>query len=500
MPYTKKLASQRNDVQEAKERVYEQEMHIASLQKRIKALEMQVAAAEEGSANAEVRLEEAQSNASKLERQLKSRDEHLRLEGRKLDAALRDAKASAEDASKERSRANDQLNVSAEQKDTILELQRLLALKHRQLESVSGEGRTMATEVDALRKQNYLLGEALEKSRMEAAMQRDHQRGMEGEAKELSRCIQLLESENCGLQREASGSKKRIAELEALISKLQGMLASSHDELSELRMRSKDMESSLLSFQGFRPMTTERHTPPQALSMRPSWMVRQGERGPHHCGPAPRQCLERLTSPPHLLLQSHQPSEMQLQGAWPMADIESQGDAQAGCEGRHALEGHPSGVPAQDVWGNGSEQGNEVPSKMWRDEGVQPCFDRCDMQQSLPTRHSLLCANPITEGQVANRPVGKGHVFPLRPEASVPYATEQSVKEQLGLTKAMEDRIVMLSMEKGQLEAEYAKMPVHYGRSLSARRRREEVEARLDCVAHEISRIRLQLKQMSCRG
>ena len=67
------------------------------------------------------------------------------------------------------------------------------------------------------------------------------------------------------------------------------------------------------------------------------------------------------------------------------------------------------------------------------------------------------------------------------------------------LTKAMEGRLMALSMERGQLESEYAKMPVHYGRSLKARKRREEVEARLEAIAQEASAIRLRIKQMSTR-
>ncbi len=40
--------------------------------------------------------------------------------------------------------------------------------------------------------------------------------------------------------------------------------------------------------------------------------------------------------------------------------------------------------------------------------------------------------------------------------------------------------MVRLSQEKGQLEAEYAKMPLHGGRTARERNRKAEVEARIE--------------------
>ena len=51
--------------------------------------------------------------------------------------------------------------------------------------------------------------EALDKGRLEVVALRDQQRNMDADAKELARSIQLLESENFGLQRENVGLKKQ---------------------------------------------------------------------------------------------------------------------------------------------------------------------------------------------------------------------------------------------------------------------------------------------------
>lgn len=63
-------------------------------------------------------------------------------------------------------------------------------------------------------------------------------------------------------------------------------------------------------------------------------------------------------------------------------------------------------------------------------------------------------------------------------------------------SQAMEDRLVALCQEKGQLEAEYAKMPLHGGRNARERTRKAEVEQRIEAINREVSGLRLTLRKL----
>lgn len=53
-----------------------------------------------------------------------------------------------------------------------------------------------------------------------------------------------------------------------------------------------------------------------------------------------------------------------------------------------------------------------------------------------------------------------------------------------------------LCQEKGQLEAEYSKMPLHGPKTAKERARKAAVEGRMEELAKEISALRLALKKM----
>lgn len=63
-------------------------------------------------------------------------------------------------------------------------------------------------------------------------------------------------------------------------------------------------------------------------------------------------------------------------------------------------------------------------------------------------------------------------------------------------TKALEGQLMAHCREKDSLEAEYAKMPQHGGRTLRERQRKSEVEGRMEELAKAISATRLQLKKL----
>ena len=81
-------------------------------------------------------------------------------------------------------------------------------------------------------------------------------------------------------------------------------------------------------------------------------------------------------------------------------------------------------------------------------------------------------------------------------DGAKPYATEATVSEYLRQTAATEKALMTLSMEKSQLESEYAKMGITSGRTLQRRRRKAEIERRLDEVAKEQSKCRFRLKSL----
>ena len=65
----------------------------------------------------------------------------------------------------------------------------------------------------------------------------------------------------------------------------------------------------------------------------------------------------------------------------------------------------------------------------------------------------------------------------------------------------LEGRLMTLNSENQGLYAEYARMPeTSAGKTLAERRRRAEVEARLDSNTKEASNVRLQLKRLSAQA
>ncbi|PSC76391.1 myosin-9-like isoform X1 [Micractinium conductrix] len=84
--------------------------------------------------------------------------------------------------------------------------------------------------------------------------------------------------------------------------------------------------------------------------------------------------------------------------------------------------------------------------------------------------------------------------------SSSPFATEATLQDMLGRTQALEDRLLALNAERNALEAEAARMPSHTnGRTLKERKRRGEVEGRLEAIAKESSSVRLQLRRLGVK-
>lgn len=80
-----------------------------------------------------------------------------------------------------------------------------------------------------------------------------------------------------------------------------------------------------------------------------------------------------------------------------------------------------------------------------------------------------------------------------------PFASDKTLQEALTKTQVLEESLMRLCMERTNLESEYSKMPPNGGRTIAERRRKVEVEERMDQLAKEISSARLQLKKLTGR-
>lgn len=88
---------------------------------------------------------------------------------------------------------------------------------------------------------------------------------------------------------------------------------------------------------------------------------------------------------------------------------------------------------------------------------------------NLAPCHAVLCAVPC-------------HVVPAQ--------------EMMAQSKHLEDGLMALCSEKGQLEAEFSRMPLHAGRTIKERTRKAVVEQRLEILNKDISAVRLHLKKL----
>lgn len=69
-------------------------------------------------------------------------------------------------------------------------------------------------------------------------------------------------------------------------------------------------------------------------------------------------------------------------------------------------------------------------------------------------------------------------------------------QELMEYCKQIEDGLVAKCWEKAQLDSELAKLPAGSGRNLNERRRKADVEKRLEFLNKEISSMRVELKKL----
>ncbi|GAQ86740.1 hypothetical protein KFL_003080110 [Klebsormidium nitens] len=84
---------------------------------------------------------------------------------------------------------------------------------------------------------------------------------------------------------------------------------------------------------------------------------------------------------------------------------------------------------------------------------------------------------------------------PPRAREVVPFATEQSLREAMEETAAIESKLMEVSLERSQLESEYAKLPQSAGRTMTERRRKQELEGRIEDLTKKIGWLRMELRE-----
>ena len=79
---------------------------------------------------------------------------------------------------------------------------------------------------------------------------------------------------------------------------------------------------------------------------------------------------------------------------------------------------------------------------------------------------------------------------------AVPFATDASLRDAMQVTSQIEHALMLLNQEKDALERELSRLPSAAGRTIAARRRKAEAEARLDEVRKHIAKHRMKMREM----
>ena len=113
-----------------------------------------------------------------------------------------------------------------------------------------------------------------------------------------------------------------------------------------------------------------------------------------------------------------------------------------------------------------------------------------------PVAEDVPAAGAPSQSRAERGPVGAAGPPTLVARSSKPYATQRDVEMYMQKVAGTEKLLMHLSMEKQQLESEYSKMGTTFGRTIKERRRRTELESRLDQIDREASSCRFALKNL----
>ncbi|GMH40426.1 hypothetical protein BSKO_08330 [Bryopsis sp. KO-2023] len=533
-----RLNAQYKDAQEAIEKAHqqveEQSLHSAKLQRRIKVLEGEAEIQNDKLLKAEQAALDYQESLSKREADFKTQGNHLHITRQQNEALERDARMIQEEIEKERMKCQVLEDKLSNAKDEMVALQKEISQEHRKQQTWSADERKMNAVMESCRKDNQRLEEALEKKELEAASLKENLKGAHRDAEGVSKILQQVQFENATLARENTSQKRTIAELEALVSKLEDTIAISREEMAELKYRCRELEGSAFKMvpETYNPhhfQHPHRQRPSQPRTSRKSFPWQQEFDEP----PAPHELN------PHYHPQEQFPPAVAGMGnfstrapAYNLPSRHEERDAATGQLGRgvqfdlppqsgYSRDQGKLGFSDEDV----REERERERSDMFSNVRESNSYSRSHEQEASPN-HNLSSSNEYTREEHMDKPsIGEAkhpmttarHVSPIvvsewgemdptsdwQPRGKKTQqrkgrtSFERSVKESMRRTKILEDHLVQLGLEKKQLECEYVKMPPYGGRTLNAITRKQLVEGRLEEIGREISQIRLELKMLA---
>lgn len=112
---------------------------------------------------------------------------------------------------------------------------------------------------------------------------------------------------------------------------------------------------------------------------------------------------------------------------------------------------------------------------------------------------------PANPGEAVPRPTRKPVPAPReRPtarsarerEAAAPFATQASMQVDIAKLTELEGSLLRLNMEKDGLESELGRLGPTAGRTIASRRRKAQIESRLEQIASESSKVRGELRRL----
>jgi hypothetical protein len=108
----------------------------------------------------------------------------------------------------------------------------------------------------------------------------------------------------------------------------------------------------------------------------------------------------------------------------------------------------------------------------------------------IHNRNRVMQPSPVVDitDQSVSTPRGNLH-------SNAPFATDQTLRDAVDATAAIEDQLIELSLEKNSLDGEYQKLMSSNLKTIKSRKRKMEIEQRLEAIARKGSDLRLELKK-----
>ena len=295
--------------------------------------------------------------------------------------------------------------------------------------------------------------------------------------------LRTLTNDNQSLNHLLREARGEISDLEKEQEKLVGHMNHLRGELEHVHKLYSNMEQAALTFQESPPPTAR--GPATAAMPRPPPPPPQGRNSKQarRTGPIDNN---RGLARPGTASPLHRPAGDFL--AW---------DAEAETRPRPHTSGGTLRRAGDAPECNSSASGVDAPPTPPRSGSAAPPKPVVSADHCAPVVEDVAAAGAPSQARLEHGPSGAaGPPPPPAQRSSKPYATQRDVEMYMQKVAGTEKLLMHLSMEKQQLESEYAKMGTTFGRTIKERRRRTELESRLDQIDREASSCRFALKNL----